>query len=473
MKVVLNLKNTDRVAPLDLDADCKGETLKALAEAQFNIPSARLLLTFNGRSLSNQQTLRQSGIKENDIILVSSIGNAQGNLSLDQIPQEIWNNPAALQEFVQAHPPLLQQLLVSDPTLAEAILAPDPSFLQSLFQQRMSEARQRERTEQLRVMQLNADPFDIEAQKRIEEEIRMKNVTDNMEKAIEYNPESFGRVVMLYVPCRVNGVESVAFVDSGAQSTIMSASCAERCGLLRLLDTRFAGVAKGVGTAKILGRVHAAHVKMGSAHFQSSITIMESQDMDFLFGLDQLKRHQASIDLKDNCLRIHGQSIPFLSEKDLPQHIRKEDSGGDESKQPSSSLSSGSGLQTQPRPTTTAQPRPSPGPSPSPPTSASPPVSRPAAPVATSAHSPAPGPAAAGVPSQPRGAAPAPGDAAAAALGHLLSGLQARPQFPEDKIQRITALGFTRQQVLEALAVCGGNEDMAASLLFQQQLGGF
>ena len=92
------------------------------------------------------------------------------------------------------------------------------------------------------------------------------------------------QVFMLYVHMVVNGVPLKAFIDSGAQMSIMSVSCAESCGVMRLVDRRFQaravfplnfypsvphsagrrraqGTAVGVGTQKIIGRVHQCPVK--------------------------------------------------------------------------------------------------------------------------------------------------------------------------------------------------------------------
>merc|ERR1711902_91108 len=181
----------------------------------------------------------------------------------------------------------------------------------------------REREAQ-RIRMGNADPFDLEAQRLIAQEIEQKNIDHNMELAMEASPESFGSVIMLYINCVVNGHKIKAFVDSGAQATIMSQKAAERCNIMRLVDRRWAGIAKGVGTQKILGRVHMAQLQIKDDFLSSSFSILEEQPMDMLLGLDMLKRHQCSIDLKNNLLVIGstGTTTPFLAEGDLPDCAR-------------------------------------------------------------------------------------------------------------------------------------------------------
>uniref|UniRef100_A0A7S1GPG5 Aspartic peptidase DDI1-type domain-containing protein n=2 Tax=Cyclophora tenuis TaxID=216820 RepID=A0A7S1GPG5_CYCTE len=141
-------------------------------------------------------------------------------------------------------------------------------------------------------------------------------------------PEAMGRILMLYIEAKVNGTSIQAFVDSGAQSTIMSLKCAEACGIDHLIDTRFAGMAVGVGTGKILGRIHIVQLSIGGSHFfPCTVTVMEKmgqQEMDFLLGLDMLKRHTCQIDLEHGVLRFKlgaGQymATPFLHEKDLDE----------------------------------------------------------------------------------------------------------------------------------------------------------
>ncbi|XP_055389022.1 uncharacterized protein LOC129618243 [Condylostylus longicornis] len=115
-------------------------------------------------------------------------------------------------------------------------------------------------------------------------------------------------------------------------ATIMSKRCAERCNLMSLVDTRFSGIARcvpcsttvassayfrGVGTARIVGRIHMVQLKMGNQFFAASLTVLEDDKVDFLFGLDLLRRHQCLVDLRENVLRIGHEALPFLSEKDI------------------------------------------------------------------------------------------------------------------------------------------------------------
>jgi DNA damage-inducible protein 1 len=117
------------------------------------------------------------------------------------------------------------------------------------------------------------------------------NVRENYESAIEQNPEAFASVVMLYINCNVNGVPMKAFVDSGAQMTILSENAARHCNVMHLVDRHFAGTAYGVGERRIVGRVHMAPLGIGGEFFPCSFTVLEGDagGISLLFGLDMLR----------------------------------------------------------------------------------------------------------------------------------------------------------------------------------------
>merc|ERR1719277_2235907 len=299
-----------------------------------------------------KKTLKDYGVKDGDMVMMDRIRRQQRpaapaaagswDFSQIQIPSNMRSgsapaagpsqqrqqaaarsedDPGWIREMLAANPDQLALLKQNNPKLAEAYESGSLEQFAKVLKEQQDARKEREA---LRIRMMNADPFDLEAQRLIAQEIEQKNIDHNMELAMEASPESFGSVIMLYINCVVNGHKIKAFVDSGAQATIMSQKAAERCNIMRLVDRRWAGVAKGVGTQKILGRVHMAQIQIEKDYLTSSFSILEDQPMDMLLGLDMLKKHQCTIDLKRNVLVIGttGTETPFLSEADLPPCAR-------------------------------------------------------------------------------------------------------------------------------------------------------
>ncbi|KAJ3310001.1 DNA damage-inducible protein 1 [Blyttiomyces sp. JEL0837] len=350
--------------------------------------------------------LAQVSLVQDDIILARATAAPAGAADpFENARQQLLSDPIAL-----------RRLEAQNPQIAQAVR--NPAEFRRFLQQIEAQKREAERQAALEEQMLqNADPFDIEAQRKIEEAIKKENVNRNWETAMEFHPESFGRVVMLYINVEVNGVPLKAFVDSGAQATIMSPDCAEKCKIMHLLDERFSGIAEGVGTAKILGRVHSAQLKVGKQFLACSFTIMEGRGVDFLFGLDMLKRHLACIDLAKNCLRIHDEEIPFLPEHEVP--LKDKDRTNEQAVADSTNLSSAGNAVGVPVPTASSAPL--------------------------------------GFGSQP--AAPVPAPAAAGTAANTA-------RYPEEVIQGLMDLGVTREYAIAVLEQCNGNAELAANILF-------
>ncbi|XP_045751113.1 protein DDI1 homolog 1 [Mirounga angustirostris] len=317
---------------LQVSPDLRLHDFRGLCALECGVPADEIQLLFLERLLADDgRSLGAYGLRDGDVALLlqkdgagprppargAGLRRPDGPASGGQGPARGRRSPAPTRStlLATAPAPALPQGRKQPP--AEAPLGGGLETLPQALPRQQTDRALRAR-ERLRLVA--ADPFDLEAQARIEEEIRRQNIEENMSIAMEEAPESFGQVTMLYINCKVNGHPLKAFVDSGAQMTIVSQACAGRCNIIRLLDRRWAGIAKGVGTQRIIGRVHLAQMQIEGDFLQCSFSVLEEQPMDMLLGLDMLRRHQCCIDLKKNVLVIGttGTQTRFLPEGELP-----------------------------------------------------------------------------------------------------------------------------------------------------------
>lgn len=119
---------------------------------------------------------------------------------------------------------------------------------------------------------------------------------------------------MIGVPVELNGHKTHAMIASAAASTIVPAKLAAKCGINDLVDTRYSGVARGIGTMGIVGKIPNIDMKIGHVTLSTSVMVMDGNFSEtyVLIGKDTLSRYQACIDIKRNALVIQGHAVTFL-----------------------------------------------------------------------------------------------------------------------------------------------------------------
>ena len=357
------------VVPIEVNEDMEMDNFIALCQLEIpqyaNIPLKNFRLSHNGRiimmtDLSLKKTVKDLGIGDNDLVMLTAVNSGPhlsenpGSSSADGKGDSASPSAKLIADLVKSikvptssntsHYPGLKKAEVDQLRITFSILKSDAnrlSHFRNNFSSALADAVEHddfdkfcqqyvvERNKEISRRKTMMDPTSPEGQRLIAEEIERANIDFSQQFAMEHMPEAYIPVTMLYIRMKINGIECKAFVDSGAQVSILSEATAKRCNLMRLVDKRFQATVHGVGgIKKMLGRIHACQVQIEDHFFPCNFDVLSDHTIDILFGLDILRRHQCCIDLKNNCLRFgDSTSTPFLSDAEVPRREMETDGG--------------------------------------------------------------------------------------------------------------------------------------------------
>merc|ERR1740129_189397 len=127
---------------------------------------------------------------------------------------------------------------------------------------------------------------------------------------------------MLLVACEISGFAVEMMVDSGGQTSVMSATLAQQLNLMDRLDRSGQGLAAGVGRSTILGVLRQVPVNFGRLNLNMDFRVLGGDEGLLLLGIDEMRRFSCVVDLCQGCLTFGAcgdAKVPFCSP--LPQDL--------------------------------------------------------------------------------------------------------------------------------------------------------
>ena len=181
----------------DVATDMTIADLKGYIESETGVPVAAQNISYNGRVLQDEtKTLQQCEVSEDSMLgmhvrrvqvsgsSTSRAGPAQAT-GVAQHPTRDQAETIRLQ--AAGDPAVLARLGSFNPNLAESVN--DPSRFHQLWEEIQRRQHEMQAEKERRMTMLEADPFNVDAQREIEEMIRQEQVTENLQSAMEHNPE--------------------------------------------------------------------------------------------------------------------------------------------------------------------------------------------------------------------------------------------------------------------------------------------
>jgi len=304
VKLMINSEGKNEYRSFDVLPNLTIYQLKQNLSNFYGIPYDQMELLLNDRPLNNQQVVGKAGIGDN-LITIRDKANIPITSSM-------------------MTPNISQSMRVPNIAQSHSIYG---SQIQNLGSSNLTRTNQNllglssnsAVNDILTYNNLNENIDTPEAQRKIMQMIQNQRINDNLRQGIETMPESLFPVHMLFINIEINNKKVNALVDTGAQSSFMSADLCRKCNLMSMVDKRFQGIARGVGSSRILGVIHAAQIKIMNKVIMLKINIIENNEIGFVLGLDNLRKYNCNVDLKKNGLVFPdiGITAPFLSDGEI------------------------------------------------------------------------------------------------------------------------------------------------------------